>query len=104
MLMIVVTNRLHVAPKYVQAFEERFQNRTGLVDQAPGFVQNQILRPMQEGDPYVVLTVWESQEHFEAWSNSDAFKKAHTGQTPEDMYTAPHKVEVFEIIADTSRP
>ena len=43
--MIVVSNRIPVAPGQEAAFERRFRDRAGLVDRHPGFVRLEILRP-----------------------------------------------------------
>lgn len=104
--MIAVANRIYVAPAYAEAFEERFRNRAGLVDGMPGFISNHILRPVNEGDPYVVLTFWESRKDFEAWLASDAFKKGHaqSGTLPKEAFTGPNKLEVHEVFLDSSRP
>lgn len=56
--MITVANRIYVKPEYAEAFETAFRERAGLVDGMPGFVSNQVLRPVNEGDPYVVLTMY----------------------------------------------
>ncbi len=61
--MITTANRIFVNPEYADLFEENFRNRAGLVDRMPGFVSNQLLRPVNPGDPYIVLTVWESRAH-----------------------------------------
>ena len=42
--MITVANRIYVTQEYAEAFEQRFRERAGLVDQMPGFISNQILR------------------------------------------------------------
>lgn len=104
--MITVANRIFVAPAYADAFEETFRQRAGLVDQMPGFVWNQVLRPTQEGDPYIVLTLWESRAHFEAWIRSDAFVKGHarSGTLPREAFTAPNQLELHEVVLDSSRP
>ena len=65
--MITVANRIYVNAEYAEAFEQRFRERAGLVDQMPGFVSNQVLRPVNEGDPYVVFTVWDSRQDFLNW-------------------------------------
>jgi len=72
--MITTANRIFVNPEYADLFEENFRNRAGLVDRMPGFVSNQLLRPVNPGDPYIVLTVWESRAHFENWVRSDEFR------------------------------
>ena len=104
--MITVANRIFVAPQYAQAFEERFRTRVGLVDGMPGFISNQVLRPVNDGDPYIVLTFWESRTHFEAWIKSEAFVKGHarSGTLPEEAFTAPNKLEIHEVVLDSSRP
>ena len=101
--MIAVSNRLAVRPEYAEAFEERFHNRAGLVDQMPGFVRSHILRPLSAGDPYVVVTYWESREHFEAWRQSDAFRHQHGQQRslPPEALAAPPTLEIHEIIQET---
>jgi heme-degrading monooxygenase HmoA len=104
--MIAVANRIFVAPEYAEAFEERFRARARLVDGMPGFIHNQVLRPCQEGDPYVVLTFWESRAQFDAWVNSDAFKEGHarSGTLPKEAFTGPNKLEIHEVFLDSRRP
>jgi len=104
--MITTANRIFVNPEYATAFEENFRNRAGLVDRMPGFLSNQLLRPVNPGDPYIVLTLWESRAHFEAWVNSDAFRQGHarSGSLPKETFIAPSKLELHEVILDTSRP
>ncbi|MBW2463512.1 MAG: antibiotic biosynthesis monooxygenase, partial [Deltaproteobacteria bacterium] len=43
--MIVVTNRIPVAPGWEEKFEERFHKRAHLVDESPGFMRNEVHRP-----------------------------------------------------------
>jgi heme oxygenase (mycobilin-producing) len=104
--MITVMNRIFVADEYADAFEQRFQDRAGLVDEMPGFISNQVLRPVNPGDPYIVLTFWESREQFEAWTRSDAFMKGHarSGTLPKEAFTGSNKLEVHQVIQDSSRP
>lgn len=58
--MIVTCNRIPVKPEYAAAFEERFADRSTLVDGMKGFISFQLLRPTKAEDPYVVMTFWES--------------------------------------------
>ena len=104
--MITVANRIFVTLEYAEAFEERFRNRAKLVDDMPGFISNQVLRPVNGGDPYVVFTLWESRKHFEAWIRSEEFTKGHaqSGTLPEEAFTAPNKLELHEVFLDSSRP
>ena len=104
--MITVANRLYVSPEYAEAFEKVFRDRAKLVDQMPGFVSNQVLRPVNDGDPYVVFTIWNSREDFMNWVRSDEFIKGHaqSGTLPKEAYFQPNVLEMHEVLQDSARP
>ena len=101
--MFTVANRIFVNAEYSGAFEHAFLTRAGLVDKMPGFLYNQVLRPVNPGDPYIILTYWEKRELFEAWVNSESFIKGHarSGSLPAETYSGPSKLEVFTVIQDS---
>ncbi|MCG3206685.1 MAG: Heme-degrading monooxygenase HmoB [Anaerolineae bacterium] len=101
--MFVVMNRIAVNPDFARQFEERFRTRAGEVDKMKGFVRNQVLRPANPDDPYIVMTFWDSQADFEAWVNSDAFRKGHarSGSLPAEAFRGPSRLESFTVILDT---
>lgn len=105
--MIVVSNRIQVAPGYEKEFENRFEGRARLVEKHAGFVRLEILRPQkvtlhgnEQGgsDYYVVLTYWRSVEDFTSWTSSDAFREAHSNRPPKEMFSGPNVFEMHEII------
>lgn len=98
--MIVVQNRVPVAEGQEEAFLERFRTRKGLVDGQPGFIRNMVLRPLK-GDHFIVLTFWETEEDFRAWTQSDAFKEAHSRVPPKEMFKGHSELEVHEVALDT---
>ena len=104
--MITVANRIYVKPEYADAFEQRFRDRAGLVDKMPGFISNYVLRPVNEGEPYVVFTFWNSRQDFLNWVRSDEFVKGHaqSGTMPPEAFTGPNKLEVHEVLQDSTRP
>ena len=104
--MITVANRIYVAPEYQEAFEARFHSRARLVDGMPGFISNQVLRPVNEDHPYVVFTLWESRKDFENWVESDEFRKGHaqSGTLPKEAFTQSNKLELHEVFLDSARP
>ena len=104
--MITVANRIYVKPEYTEAFEKAFRERAGLVDGMPGFLSNTVLRPVNDGDPYVVLTLWTSRQDFLNWVRSDAFTQGHaqSGTLPKDAYSQPNVLEMHEVVSDSSRP
>ncbi|HEX9961243.1 MAG TPA: antibiotic biosynthesis monooxygenase, partial [Pyrinomonadaceae bacterium] len=104
--MITVANRIYVSPEYADAFEKVFRERAKLVDRMPGFVSNQVLRPVNDGDPYVVFTVWNSREDFMNWVRSEEFIKGHaqSGTLPKEAYFKQNVLEMHEVLQDSARP
>ena len=105
--MVVVSNRIQVAAGYEAEFEKRFEGRARLVETQPGFVRLEILKPLdvdlhgrtQGGSEYyVVLTHWESKEDFVRWTESPAFREAHSNRPPKEMFSGPNVFEMHEII------
>ena len=45
----------------------------------PGFRQFNMLAS-QDGSHFIVRVLWESEDHFQNWVKSEAFRKAHSGQ------------------------
>jgi heme oxygenase (mycobilin-producing) len=103
--MIVTCNRIPVNPEHAEAFEERFANRSNLVDGMPGFISFQLLRPQKDGDPYIVMTFWESEAHFKAWTESDEFKEGHarSGTLPPETFNGHPKIEIFDVLQSTTK-
>ena len=96
--MITVANRIYVEAEYADAFEKVFRERAKLVDEMPGFISNQVLRPVNEGDPYIVFTLWDSRQNFLDWVRSEAFVKGHaqSGTLPKEAYFKPNVLEMHE--------
>jgi len=104
--MITVANRIYVKSEYAEAFETAFRERAGLVDGMPGFLSNTVLRPVNDGDPYIILTLWDTRQHFLDWVRSDAFQKGHaqSGTLPREAYPQPNVLEMHEVVSDSTRP
>ncbi len=103
--MFVVCNRIAIHPNHVEAFEERFRTRAGLVDTMPGFVAFQLLRPLKSSDSYMVMVTWESKADYQAWMKSQAFKDGHarTGTLPEGTFMGAQTIEQYEVIGQNGR-
>ena len=101
--MFVVMNRFPVNPAYAGQFEARIRQRPRQVEQQPGFIRVQLLRPDRPEEPYIVLTFWESKTDFETWVKADTFTEKHAGRrtlSPE-VFRGPNKVERFDVILDS---
>jgi heme-degrading monooxygenase HmoA len=96
--MLVVANRVNVAPGWEQQFEERFRRRAGRIESQPGFVGMQVLRPQTAEMPYVVLTTWHDRAAFEQWVGSEDFKAAHRDALPAEAFSSGGGLEIHEVI------
>ncbi len=100
--MFVMMNRMTVPDEYREKFETMFRTRARAVDRRPGFVRAEILRP-EQGNEYIVMTHWESQEHFDAWSRSDEYREGHrrVGEFKDasGKLVLTSRVETFEVFA-----
>ncbi len=94
----VVANRVFVKPEYSQEFEQRFRNRAGQINQQPGFVLLEILKPQSENTPYVVLTHWESEQAFRGWVGSEDFKVSHQNPMDKEAFLEGGGIEQYEVI------
>lgn len=106
--MFVTMSRIPVREDHWTDVEDRFKNRLGLVDKAPGFLRNIVLRPVDgTTDCYIVMTLWKDRGAFEAWTKSDAFIEAHyrgpqDAQKLKDAFKGAGKLESFEAITDSA--
>ena len=76
---VVKINAIEVPPDAGPELEKRFAHRAHAVDNQPGFLGFQLLRPVKGEDRYFVVTQWESEEAFQAWATGPAIE-AHKGQ------------------------
>ncbi len=104
--MITVANRIYVGAEYSEAFEKVVRERARLVDEMPGFISNQVLRPVNEDEPYIVFTIWNTRQDFLNCVRSDAFTKGHaqSGSFPKEAYFKPNVLEMHEVVQDSGRP
>ena len=100
--MIVVSNRIRVAPGHEQEFEARFEGRARLVEHRPGFVRLEILRPIKS-DYYVVLTHWDDEASFRAWTESAEFQEAHRNRPRAEIFAGPNVFEMHAVIQQADK-
>jgi heme-degrading monooxygenase HmoA len=88
-MSVVKINAITIPEGMGPQLEERFAGRAKMVEQFDGFEDFQLLRPVDGESRYFVYTRWASEEHFQAWMNSQDFERGHaSGQAdrnrPED--------------------
>lgn len=76
--MYVAMNRIPVPAEHAEIFEQHFSRAMdGTLGEVPGLVRSTLLRPATEGAPYVAQITFDSEESFQGWLSSDAFRAAH---------------------------
>jgi heme-degrading monooxygenase HmoA len=99
--MFIAMNRFKVVPDGTAAFEAVWTGRDSHLSGVPGFVAFHLLRgPVREDHVlYSSHTEWASQADFEAWTRSEAFRRAHrdAGQN-RPLYLGHPEFEGFEAI------
>lgn len=96
--MFVVTNRVPVANEWGEEFEARFRQRVGQMDSQPGLLRMEVMRPLDESSPYLVMTVWRDKKAFDDWVVSEDFKLAHQNPLPKEAISGKGGMEQHEII------
>ena len=99
--MFIAMNRFQIALGFEEGFEKVWRDRDTFLAEVPGFKTFSLLKGPRHDDHvlYASHTVWESKEHFDAWTESEAFRKAH-GQTsaPKGTYLGHPNLETFEAV------
>jgi heme-degrading monooxygenase HmoA len=100
--MFLAMNRFRIALGKEEAFVEYWRKRNSYLSEVPGFISFNLLRgdTSEERTLFASHTVWESEQAFEAWTQSEAFRKAHmaAGNSPRDFYLGLPQLELFEAV------
>lgn len=99
--MFIAMNRFKIAPGFEEGFEKVWRERDSFLSQVPGFKSFSLLKGPRT-DEYVLYashSIWESRGAFEAWTESDAFRKAHAQTSaPKGTYLGHPELETFEAV------
>jgi heme-degrading monooxygenase HmoA len=99
--VFIAMNRFKVVLGAEAEFERVWTSRDTHLRDVPGFVAFHLLRGPQREDHmlYSSHTIWQSRDAFEAWTRSEAFRRAHggTGGT-KPLYLGHPEFEGFEVI------
>ena len=99
--MFIAMNRFRIARGFEEGFEEVWRQRDSYLDEVPGFRQFHLLRSASTATEtlYASHSVWDSRDAFVAWTESEAFRKAHAqARAPEGTYLAHPDFEGFEAV------
>jgi heme-degrading monooxygenase HmoA len=98
--LFIAMNHFSVDPERGADFEEHWRKRESYLAEVPGFLHFALLRGDEPGS-YASHTTWESRATFEAWTGSEAFRKAHTqARTPVGLLQGPPRLALFEAVIE----
>ncbi len=100
-MAVVKINAIDVPEGGGPELERRFAARQGAVENAPGFLAFELLRPVAGGTRYFVYTRWESEEAYQAWSAGSG-RQAHAGERSRPVATGANLLE-FEVVQHVGR-
>ena len=75
--MYVSMSQLQVAPELSDELVGAFRARAHLVEEAEGFVDLQVWRSDVDRSELIMVSRWESRDHFKAYMKSDAHRVSH---------------------------
>lgn len=99
--MFIAMNRFQIAPGFEEGFERTWRERDSYLSEVPGFRSFALLKGPDNGDHvlYASHTIWESKDAFEAWTQSESFRKAHAqASAPKGTYLGHPNLETFEAV------
>lgn len=98
-MAVVKINAIEVPEGAGEELEKRFAARLGAIDNQPGFLGFELLRPVTGENRYFVYTKWASQEDFDAWANGPA-KAAHAQENKQPVSSGASLLE-FEVVQES---
>ena len=103
--MYVVMNELHVPKEGKEEMIRRFEKSAVNMEKVPGCLEYLFLNHVNEDGKQVVLTKWESKEAFQAWVESDSFKRAHQEKRESKSKgpAASSELNSYEVVYHMSR-
>lgn len=100
-MIFIAMNRFKIALGKEEGFEEVWRQRESYLDEVPGFKKFNLLRgpSTDEHTLYASHSEWESRAAFEAWTQSENFRKAHAQRSaPQGTYLGHPDLELFEAV------
>ena len=101
--MFIAMNRFRIAHGMEEGFETIWRERDSYLSEVPGFQSFALLKGAvtDEHVVYASHTIWKTKEQFEAWTESDHFRKAHAQKkAPSGTYLGNPELELFESVVE----
>lgn len=101
--MFVAMNQFTVNAGREAEFEEGWRTRESYLQGFDGFVHFALLKGDEQGD-YVSHTIWRSRADFLAWTQSEAFRKAHGSRMPEGVIAGHPRARFYDAVLAENGP
>lgn len=96
--MFIAMNRFQVVPGRADEFERIWRERDTYLDGVPGFIRFALLRG-DDGE-YVSHSMWASRGAFDAWTNSDSFRKSHAQGSLSGILAGPPAIGLYDAVLE----
>ena len=100
-MKFIAMNRFKIILGKENDFENVWKTRETFLDNVEGFINFNLLRgdSTDEYTLYSSHSIWQSKEHFIAWTKSEAFRKAHrnAGEN-KPLYIGHPEFEGFDVV------
>ena len=99
--IFVALSRFTIRNAMDQAVREAFQSRPHLVDSVPGFVDMQVMSPVENPAEIWLVTRWTDQASYQSWHRSHSYHESHGG-IPKGLKLVPKSTEIrlFNVFAE----
>ena len=101
--MFIAMNRFRIVPGKAEEFERIWRERESYLDGVPGFVRFALLRGHSESgdsDEYVSHSTWATREAFEAWTNSESFRRGHAQGSIMGVLAGPPVISLYDAVLE----
>jgi heme oxygenase (mycobilin-producing) len=99
--MFVFISHLTVPEPDHAELERHFRERSRLVDDFPGFLYLQLMKPQAGDATHVFLTAWQDRDSFKAYMRSQEHATSHGREPGEIMARTTVRHEAFDVIMDS---
>lgn len=101
--MFVFLSHLTVPAGDRARLEHHFRNRSGLVDEFPGFQHLQLLQPLAGPASHAFLTAWDDRESFRKYMRSMEHALSHGREPGDIMARTEVRHEAYQVLMDSRR-
>ena len=99
--MFVFISHLTVPAEDHAELERHFHARSHLVDDFPGFLYLQLMKPQAGPATHVFLTAWENRDAFKQYMNSQEHATSHSREPAEIMARTKVRHEAYDVLMDS---